>query len=212
MTVGLSVANGEMIQTESGIVIDTDTKLMWQDNFEAKTVKKTWQDAIDYCKNLTLAEFDDWKLSEKDTIKAFYSKKSSLKNIASGYYWSNSPYIIDASRAWYIDFYDGSDGWFYKSSSNFVRCVRESNFETLTFSSFMESLKTSHTTKKSIVISTLLPSTLKKEEKLFLVKKDGKNYFGTKDELVRQFGMQKESQVGFSKILLIVSKNSPNKN
>jgi hypothetical protein len=36
MTVGLSFVNGEMIQTESGIIIDTDTKIMWQDNSDVK--------------------------------------------------------------------------------------------------------------------------------------------------------------------------------
>lgn len=41
LTLGLSVANGEMIHSESGVTLDTDTKLMWQDNEEAKIVKKT---------------------------------------------------------------------------------------------------------------------------------------------------------------------------
>jgi hypothetical protein len=36
MTVGLSAENGEMIQTESGVTIDTDTKIMWQDNSDVK--------------------------------------------------------------------------------------------------------------------------------------------------------------------------------
>ena len=35
-------------------VTDTTTGLMWQDDPEAKTVVKTWSDAIAYCENKTL--------------------------------------------------------------------------------------------------------------------------------------------------------------
>ncbi len=232
VTLELSVANGEMIQTERGIVIDTDTKLMWQDNLEAKTVKKDWQGAIDYCENLKLGGFDDWKLPDKDTLNALYQKKNSLRNVHPSYYWSSSTWAYSGYHASGIYFEDGFNNVYSKRDSTFVRCVRDSNFDTLTFSTFLEQLKTSHSTQNSILLSSsFFASDIRKfldkqgydtaamdkanvlesdfvqlavdegyyngitknklssdssdnEFKLFLIKKDGKNYFGTKNELL----------------------------
>lgn len=185
MTVGLSVANGEMIQYQSGITLDTETKLLWQDNLEAETVKENWQGAIDYCENLNLDGYDDWKLPDKDTLTALYSKKNNLQNVASGGYWSSSPYVSVSCTEWDVYFKGGGGYTDGKSNNHLVRCVRDSNFDTLTFSSFMERFKTSKITQKSIILSSSCGS----ESQLFLVKKDGKNYFGTKNELKKQFGM-----------------------
>ena len=44
---------------DENIVIDTSTKLMWQDD---TFVFKKWKDAIKYCDNLSLADFDNWYL------------------------------------------------------------------------------------------------------------------------------------------------------
>ncbi len=71
MTVGLSFVNGEMIQIESGITIDTDTKIMWQDNSDVKTVEKT----MDYCENLKLAGANDLTLPNKEIKKLSDIKK-----------------------------------------------------------------------------------------------------------------------------------------
>ncbi|MDQ1340080.1 MAG: hypothetical protein QG567_1237, partial [Campylobacterota bacterium] len=89
------------------IVLDTYTKLMWQDNLEAKTVEKNWQGAIDYCSNLTLAGFDDWRLPDEDTFSSLYSKKDDLTNLSSVGYWSSSPNVSDADRAWLVTLFYG---------------------------------------------------------------------------------------------------------
>ena len=197
LTVGLGVANGEMIKIEGGITLDTDTKLLWQDNLEAKTVKKKWQGAIDYCENLTLGGIDDWKLPDKDTLKALYPKQDSLQNIVSDWYWSSTINENTSSGAWGVNSgLFGFDNWSGMDNSSYVRCVRAGqSFDTLTFSSFVESLKTSNITEKSIVLS----SSRDNKSQFFWVIKDGKNYFGKMVELLKQFGMQKKSKVGFSK-------------
>ena len=44
------------------IVTDNESTLMWQDDTAAKTVTKTWTEAITYCEDLSLGEYDDWRL------------------------------------------------------------------------------------------------------------------------------------------------------
>ena len=185
MTVGLSLANGEMLHSEVGVTFDTDTKLLWEDNLEAKTVRKNWQDAMGYCENLKLSGFDDWKLPNRNTLNALYPKKDGLQNVTEDSYWSSSKSVSGSSNTWNVPFGNGYDLWDIKPFSFLVRCVRDSNFETLTFSSFVESLKTSNSAQESIILS----SSSKSKSELFLVKKDNKSYFGTKDELLKQFSI-----------------------
>ena len=112
------------------VVIDNITGLMWQDNREAKTVKKPWtteknadkddmnsngDTAITYCSNLTLGGYDDWRLP---TIKELLSivdnkKKNSatkddiFRNIKLGYYYWSSTTFSDSNGAWSLKHYYG---------------------------------------------------------------------------------------------------------
>lgn len=43
-----------------GIVSDYHNYRMWQDNVVGN--KKSWEDAVDYCQDLTLSGYDDWRL------------------------------------------------------------------------------------------------------------------------------------------------------
>ncbi len=87
------------------IVVDILTGLVWQDNTEAKSIKRDYKAAVDYCKRLRLAGFKDWTLptiSQLESI-ADYSKqkpaiKNGFKNVYSGFYWSSSP-CIETSKS-----------------------------------------------------------------------------------------------------------------
>ena len=113
------------------IFTDKTTGLVWQDDSDAKSVKKDWSDAKEYCQNLTLEGQGDWRLP---TIKELQSivdiKKSNLaikdgfKNVASDFYWSSSETVSDSSQAWHVHFSSGSPSSTYKSYKNYVRCVR----------------------------------------------------------------------------------------
>ena len=111
--------------------VDSSTGLIWQDNRDAKTIGKTWKDAREYCQNLSLAGYSDWRLptikelqSIVDISKYDPAIKNGFKNIASDDYWSSSEYAGDTSVAWFVYFYFGSTGWYNKSGKYFVRCVR----------------------------------------------------------------------------------------
>jgi len=123
---------------EAQTFVDTTTRLEWQDD---ASVKKDWQGAIAYCKNLSLKGKSDWRLpsieellSITDDTKYDPAIKSGFKNVVSGYYWSSSSDASLAGTAWLVDFYDGNDGTYYKSGELYVRCVRDS--DTLSIDSF----------------------------------------------------------------------------
>ena len=53
-----------------------------------------------------------------------YNPATNLDGIKSDFYWSSSPYVSGLSDAWGVYFYGGDDGYYLKSSSIYVRCVR----------------------------------------------------------------------------------------
>jgi len=123
--IGFSVLFGDEVFT------DNDTGLMWQDNSDAKTVKKSWSAAKEYCQDLKLAGKSDWRLpsikelqSIVDIKKKDPAIKEGFKNVASEYYWSSSEYVGDGIGAWSVHFRAGVTYWINKSHEYYVRCVR----------------------------------------------------------------------------------------
>ena len=108
--------------------VDKDTNLMWQDS--SKNVERTWQSAIDYCKDLNYAGYNDWRLPTYYELIGIvdYSRynpaiKRGFKNTVSNRYWS-SEYVSDSGNAWYVYFKGGYSDDGNKSGNLYVRCVR----------------------------------------------------------------------------------------
>jgi len=122
-----------MVYLGANTIEDYETGLEWQDNYDAKTIKRDWQGAKDYCQGLTLGGSSDWRLP---TIKELQSIvnikrhdpaiKKSFKyvSVSSKDYWSSSEDVSGAKYAWEVNFYDGSTYNGSKSNEYFVRCVR----------------------------------------------------------------------------------------
>ena len=113
-------------------IVTNTTGLQWQDNSDAKTVTKTWTEAIDYCEALTLGGESDWRLpnvnelySLADKTKANPAIDNTFQNVVSGKYWSSTTVVGHESFAWDINFdYYSNGSWDNKSDSYHVRCVR----------------------------------------------------------------------------------------
>ncbi|MDQ1263608.1 MAG: hypothetical protein QG559_609, partial [Campylobacterota bacterium] len=77
-TVGISALSAEMIRIDTKeVVIDTDRKLMWQDDdreYGKDSKKLQWHQAINYCDNLVFAGFDDWYLPSMDELNSIKSQ------------------------------------------------------------------------------------------------------------------------------------------
>ncbi len=121
----------------NGTVIDTKTNLMWQDNSDnntSKLVSSGWKSALDYCENLTLAGYSDWRLPNYNELESLVDR-SRLKPAISpifkyvdttSYYWTSTMY--DDSNAWFVRFSDGKGATGTATFDGaYVRCVRDNN-------------------------------------------------------------------------------------
>jgi len=113
---------------DGDIVTDSVTGLEWQDD---ESVKKSWEEAIEYCEALELGGHTDWRLpsfNELYTIADHTKKNPAIdaifQAIVSAHYWSSTTIVGNEDYAWHVYFYDGYDYWDNKSGSGYVRCVR----------------------------------------------------------------------------------------
>ena len=122
--------------TKSGnYVIDDTNKLMWQDTKDNIYVRLIHDDAKQYCKKLTLANFNDWRLPTVENHKKIVDKlrKSKTKiNKAFRYRLPDDYWLED--RTWirnfglygyYINLVDGNAYYQNRTYKMFVRCVRD---------------------------------------------------------------------------------------
>ena len=116
---------------QGDIVIDSKTKLMWQDNSDVESNSQNWSNALEYCHNLTLGGYSDWRLPNIRELLSIADKRkynpaiySTFKNVVSDYYWSASTYASGTSDAWVVGFEYGDEYWGSMSRSTYVRCVR----------------------------------------------------------------------------------------
>ncbi len=118
-------------RSSKGVVYDKKTQLLWQDDEDAKKVKKSWNDANSYCSLLNLLGFSDWRLPSQKELKSIvdFSRynltiRKAFKNVKSDWYWSSTDSESDIGRALSVHFNSGDDYWYGKSTAYSVRCVR----------------------------------------------------------------------------------------
>jgi len=105
----------------------TIDSLMWEDNIQVTSVKRTWHNAKNYCKNSVFLNYTNWYLPSSKQLLALYKNKHRLKYKDTSHYWSSS-FTKSKTFAWKISFDSLSIGAFknyeqrkYKFK---VRCVR----------------------------------------------------------------------------------------
>jgi len=130
ITLGLSTALFASFSKNGNIVTDGSTGLQWQDDAIGSVM--VWTAAMDYCENLTLDTYSDWRLpnlneltSIVDDTKVSPSIDTAVfQNTASNYYWSSTTYAGYSDDAWGVFFYNGYQNYYFKAHSYYVRCVR----------------------------------------------------------------------------------------
>ncbi len=120
-----------IVKKKQKVVVDDVTKLMWQDNGDAKTTEKNWVEAKKYCTNLVLEKYNDWRLPNYNELVSIVNYKkypiaanSNFKNIAPEFYWSSASSKVDSLHAWGVYFNYGYTYDYVKSEKYNVRCVR----------------------------------------------------------------------------------------
>ena len=140
-------ANSYLRDDQANIVLDTTTNLMWQDTQAVQEVEKPWGEAINYCEELVLGGYDDWRLPNSfelnsivDRTKfnpvlndAFIYPNISINNV----FWSSTSKYGYNANAWPVEFTRGTFSGYYikddgnysylgttKDTPHFIRCVR----------------------------------------------------------------------------------------
>lgn len=121
--------------------VSKSTYLLWQDDESAAEVQHTFENAIEYCENLTLSDengvnYSDWRLpniKELSTIvddsigtsftPAIDSHFENTAGLSNQEYWSSTSTKADSTRAWSIGFEYGEHRTSSKTTLNYTRCV-----------------------------------------------------------------------------------------
>ena len=115
---------GNLTNNGDGTITDNNTGLMWQ---QAESTLMTWENALVYAENLSLASHTDWRVPNIKELQSIsdldYRAPSMNKTYFTGAtttrYWSSTTLVDDTTSAWYLD----SD-YMAKTGSWYVRCVR----------------------------------------------------------------------------------------
>lgn len=94
-----------------------NSKLKWEENPSKELM--TWDEAMNYAKSLG----DGWRLPTIEELKEAY--KSKVKGFYRFFYWSSSTCSQDTSSAWVVAFNLGPMLDSSKTSSSYIRCVRD---------------------------------------------------------------------------------------
>lgn len=126
--VGFGVLSANFIKN-ANIVTDFDTGLQWQDDTVVGPMN--WKAAIDYCEELSLDGYIDWRLPNIKELRTLVDEEKSkpaiypvFQYVASESYWSSTTPAYDTTSACYVYFYNGSGSLVNKYDNNNVRCVR----------------------------------------------------------------------------------------
>ena len=113
-----------------GTVTDNVTGLIWQK--EDDDITRTWDDAVSYSNDLTLADYTDWRLPSKKELLSIVNYGTYYPSIDTTYfpgtnmsrYWSSTTNANNSSYAWYVSFGNGYVNNYVKSNNYYVKCVR----------------------------------------------------------------------------------------
>ena len=113
-----------------GVIIVTDEiKKEYPELKNLKMIQKepsdymTWNDSMQYAKDLDLGGFTDWRLPTMEELRGIYRAKQAL-GIPADYHWYWSGSEAGASNAWLVYFSNGNVLNVSKSYTVYVRCVR----------------------------------------------------------------------------------------
>ena len=114
----------------NGTVTDNCTGLMWQQ--EDDGISRTWWDQLNYCEELELSGYMDWRLPNLRELHSLvdYSRYEPAINTdyfqsTSGGFWASTTIVSHPSRSWGVSFkYGVINRERDKSYHRYARCVR----------------------------------------------------------------------------------------
>jgi len=114
------------------IVLDSNSKLVWQDNIDNVKLHLSFEKAKKYCAKLSLADFNDWRLPDIDELGTIvdktnhYNIKPIFKFTKRAGYWSRNGLLRSFDfYGYYMNFKSGTIYYYNRLNSEYIRCVRK---------------------------------------------------------------------------------------
>jgi len=140
-------ASDSIVDNGDGTITDPGTGLMWEiktDDGGPRDLDNacTWQEALAYCENLALADYDDWRLPNRNELQSLIdygrygpSIDPVFPYVRPSSFWSSTTNADNPLVAWLVNFYDGDVSFISKSGDSYVRAVRAGQCRVLTTTS-----------------------------------------------------------------------------
>lgn len=130
-----STLNADFVRVSENVIHDTKTNFLWQDSKEAKVTKKSYKEAIKYCKSLELDGKKDWTIptflaafSIVDTKVYNPTLPKEFKNYVTDNYWTDKTFGHGTSgEAFVVNYKSGAFNRFAMEEQYFVRCFKDLN-------------------------------------------------------------------------------------
>ena len=114
------------------VIEDTTTSLLWQDAQANKDLAVTFFQAQDYCKDLVIAEYKDFRLPTLLELQSIIDYDNYKPAILKGFlyaanetYWTTTLFADDDTEVWTIHFKKGARSVKGKHYDRNVRCVQK---------------------------------------------------------------------------------------
>ena len=126
--------NADIVKNSANTIKDTKTNYLWQDVKDVSSTKRSFEDAVAYCKNLELDGYKSWELpgfmplfSIVDTKAYNPTISKSFKFVVSDNYWSSKTFGHASSQeAFVINFLSGGFNREKMDELFYVRCYKKS--------------------------------------------------------------------------------------
>jgi len=129
-----SAITADIVKNSDNTLKDTKTNLIWQNTKDATSTKRTFKDAVSYCKNLELDGHKSWELpgflelfSIVDTKVYNPTISKEFTHVVSDNYWSAKTFGHASSQeAFVVNFLSGAFNREKMDDKFFVRCYKKS--------------------------------------------------------------------------------------
>ena len=144
-TIDETTATANFTDNGDGTISDTTTGLMWMQCSVGQTLlnglctgdatELNWQQALLFAHGYQFADFDGWRvpnIKELSTIAERQCVRPAINetlfpNTPSDDYWTSTPSLLDADRAWVVAFFNSSNSIKQKNLFVFTRLVRNTD-------------------------------------------------------------------------------------
>ena len=114
----------------NGTITDNVTQLIWQKI--PNTTAQTWENALAYAENLSLASATDWRLPNIKELQSLNDESVTNPSVSTTFfptigvhnYWSATSLPNQTTKAWYWNTQFGITTYDTKTNSNYKLCVR----------------------------------------------------------------------------------------